>query len=189
MGLHISVAMLGTLALHPVAGFLGNLGWRWPFTLYFLGLTMVPVGLMQASSSGTARSLTPMPDASGASPLPSPLPSPVERSLLLAFPYHYLPFAMAIGAVVFVPTVYLPFILRNMGFGSPLLISLVLTADSVAGTITAMLYGQARKRISAHGAFAISFGLTTIGMGIALASQRPWIFIGGMVVTASASAG
>ena len=173
MGMHISVAMLGTLALHPISGFLGNFGWRWPFTLYFLGLTMVPLGLMQASQSPMTHSVRPSAEIQLA---------PVERGLLAAFPYHYLPFAMAIGAIIFVPTVYLPFILRNMGFGTPLLISLVLTADSVAGTITAMFYGRARRHISTHGSFVISFALTTIGLGVALSFHQAWIFIGGVMI-------
>jgi MFS family permease len=173
MGLHISVAMLSTLAIQPAAGSLGNLGWRWPFALYFLGLLMVPVGLMQAARSQVAEVVSPVPDVQ---------PMQHARSLLAVFPYHYLPFAMAIGTVVFVPTVYLPFILRDMGFGSPLLISLVLTADSIAGTVMALLYGPARRHLTTHGAFMVSFSLTTIGMVIALLSHQSWLFIGGVMI-------
>ena len=38
MGSHVAVATLGGLVLHPLAGALGEWGWRLPFALYALGL-------------------------------------------------------------------------------------------------------------------------------------------------------
>ena len=172
MGYHISVAMVGTLALHPLAGLLGDHGWRWPFALYFAGLVMVPVGLLQERRAPCRAAIAG----------PAVEADPVVRSLLAAFPYHYVPFALAIGTIVFAPTVYLPFILRERGFGSPLLISLVLTADSVAGTIMAMLYGRARQRLSGHDCFAVSFTFTTLGLAIAIFAPFTWLFIVGIMV-------
>ena len=171
MGLHISAAMLGTLAMHPIAGALGNLGWRWPFALYGVGLLMIPVGLMQATDGPSFR--TRGHAAQAAQPV---------ASLLRTFPYHYLPLALAIGTVVFVPTVYMPFILRNMGFGTPLVISLVLTVDSAAGVIMSLLYGKARTFLSIHGVFLVSFSLSALGIAVALATAQPWIFIGGIMI-------
>jgi MFS family permease len=177
MGMHISIAMLGTFVLHPIAGLLGNQGWRWPFLLYFLGLLLVPVGMALPSQPWQGR--REMLDRVAA---PSDEMARAQRGLLAVFPYHYLLLAIAIGSVVFIPTVYLPFILRNMGFGTPLAISLVLTADSVAGMIMAFLYGRARRRLSVYGAFTFSFSLTTLGMLISLVSSRPWALISGVMV-------
>lgn len=173
MGLHIATAMMGTLAIHPIAGFLGNFGWRWPFSLFALGLLMVPVGLMQSSAR-----LEFAPERPAAWPQPA-MPAP---SLLRSFPYHYLPFALAAGTVVFVPTVYLPFILRDMGFSSPLLISLVLTVDSVAGVLMALNYGRARQHLSTHSVFLVCFSLAAVGLVVALAATNVWIFIAGIMI-------
>lgn len=170
MGMHISAAMLSAFAFHPVSGFLGNFGWRWPFALYFLGLLMLPIAFMQAAHIAPLRRVE------------SEKRADDGPSLLRTFPYHYLPFAIVLGLVVFLPTAFLPFILRKMGFASPLVISLVLTADSVAGIGMALLYGRARRHLSTHAAFIVSFSLTSVGLAIAVLAPATWMFIAGVMV-------
>lgn len=173
MGYHVSLAMATALIVNPLSGLLGNFDWRWPFALYGIGLIMVPVALLQ-SDANPAR-------ASNADPATSQRPSD-RTSLWRVFPYHYLPMAVIIGCMVFIPTVYAPFLLRAMGIKTPFAISLVLTAESIVGLGVAMLYGKARRHISAHGAFAFSFCFVAAGMLFITVTATPVLFIVGMTI-------
>jgi MFS family permease len=164
MGAHIAVAMIGTIIVHPLAGFLGEIGWRWPFALYAVGLLMVPVALFDRSPSEAGQTLaTPAKDRPDAE-------TRRKARLLSWFPLRYAVLALFIGGISYVPMVYIPFLLRAHGMESPSLISLVLTADSIAGAIMAMLYGRARRRLSSNGAFAFSFAMTAAGTFVAAIS-------------------
>lgn len=160
MGAHIAIAMVGTIIVHPLAGFLGEAGWRWPFALYAIALLMLPVALFDRAS-GKAPAL----------PAGKPDPKSAQTPGLLSwFPFRYAVLALFIGGISYVPMVYIPFLLREHGIESPSLISLVLTADSIAGAMMALLYGRARRRLSANDAFAISFAATASGTFVAAIS-------------------
>ena len=173
MGYHVSLAMATALIINPISGLLGNFDWRWPFALYAIGLVIVPVAFLQ-SDANPARA------AKAESTTHRALPD--GPSLWRVFPYHYLPIAVAIGSIVFIPTVYAPFLLRNMGISTPFAISLVLMAESIVGLGVAMLYGKARKHISAKGAFAFSFSFVAAGMLVITVTGTPAFFIVGMTV-------
>lgn len=158
MGVHIAVAMIGTIVIHPVAGALGELSWRWPFGLYAIGLLMVPVALLERSPVAA---------------MPAPAGSARAQRLLAWFPFRYALLALFIGGISYLPMVYIPFLLRQHGMESPSLIALVLTADSAVGAVMAMLYGRARRRLSTNGAFVFSFA--SAGLGTLVAALSPSI--------------
>jgi MFS family permease len=171
MGAHIAVAMIGTIIVHPLAGFLGELGWRWPFALYAVGVLMVPVALFERSSLPAALSNAP------------PTARSTGRQLPFAwFPFRYAVMALFVGGVSLLPMVYIPFLLRQHGMESSSLISLVLTADSLAGAIMALLYGRARRRLSTNGAFAVSFAATAVGTFIAALSPTIFGVVTGLLI-------
>ena len=81
--------------------------------------------------------------------------------------------------MVFLPTVSVPFQLREQAGASPATISYVLLGSSVIGMVMAYLYGSARKVISAHTAFLIGFGIAGTGALIAAsASTFPGVLLG-----------
>lgn len=175
MGIHISVAMFGTIFVHPIAGHLGELNWRYPFALYALGAVLVlgmafsrpdPEGSKPAVSASVAR----------------PHLSLRERLRALSwFPFHYIPFAFLIGSIVFLPNIYLPFIMRDYG-ATPSLISYVLTAESITGSIVALLYGPVRRVLSYHTTFMVSFAFAAVGTLLAVTATSLMGVVGGMLV-------
>lgn len=172
MGIHVAMAMGGTILVHPLAGVLGEFGWRWPFALYAVGLAVALAAFLDRSLDDRV-------------PVAEPLASPRAANyapFFSWFPLAYLPLGFCIGAIAFLPTVHLPFLLRQHGMTSTTLISLVLTADSVVGATMALLYGRARKSMSANAAFAFSFALT--GAGTLIAALSPGIYgvVAGMLV-------
>lgn len=160
MGLHIATAMLGTILVHPIVGLLGEWGWRWPFAIYAAGLLLLPAVLC-------APSLT-------RNDVVTPSAAAVARNgiaeLLSWFPWRYLLLAMTMGSIAYLPIVYTPYLLRNIGVTSSTVIAMILTADSLAGAGMAMFYGRARRRLSHLSVFIVSFASAGAGALIAQAS-------------------
>jgi len=167
MGAHVGAAMLGSIFVHPIAGYLGEFGWRWPFALYAVG---VPFALL---ALGLERRVSPRPLAAAAEQGPR---------LLSWFPMRYAVLAVIIGSITYLPMVYVPYLLTRMGITSPTIISLVLTGDVMLGATVAMLYGRSRRYLSIHVTFAFSFACAGTGMTIvALASSLSGVVAGMML--------
>ncbi len=156
MGLHVSVAIFGTLFIHPVAGLLGEISWRLPFALYGLGAVLLVAVLFGRGAAAAAPART---EAAAA--------EPAGPGIVTWFPWHYLVLAFAIGAMTFLPTVSIPFQLRDQAGASPSTIAYVLTGSSVIGMVMAYLYGSARRVLSVHTAFLLGFGVAGSGALIA----------------------
>jgi hypothetical protein len=160
MGAHVGVAMIGSIIINPIGGYLGEFGWRWPFALYGIGLplSLVAFGLERraVSHSQTMAATAPIENGPG---------------LLTWFPVRYAALALVIGSITYLPMVYVPFLLRNMGVSSPTLISLVLTGDVALGATLALLYGRSRRYFSIQSSFAFSFACAGIGMTLVALSS------------------
>ncbi len=164
MGLHVSVAIFGTLFIMPIAGLLGEISWRLPFVLYGGGAALL-VGLLFGRGVAAPAAIKAEPAAA----------LPAGPGILSWFPWHYLVLSFAIGAMTFLPTVSIPFQLREQAGATPSTIAYVLTGCSVIGAIMAFNYGRARLVMSAHAAFVLCFGLTATGALIAASATS---FIG-----------
>jgi MFS family permease len=176
MGIHFSTAMIGVIVLNPIAGALGSLGWRWPCALYALGLAFIPaIALKREPRPMTALGR----DAKMQASPPSAAKGDSVRSW---FPFHYLLLALLIGALVFLPTVYLPYLLRQVKGSSPFIISLVITADSIVGAVMAMTYGRARRSLTSTAAFVFCFGCIALGSLIASRSSSLAGIVFGMAI-------
>jgi MFS family permease len=167
MGAHVGVAMVGSILINPIAGYLGEFGWRWPFALYLIGLPFALLAL------GLDRGVVQRPRATAA--------TVQEPGLLSWFPVRYALLAVLIGSMTYLPMVYLPFLMREMGVTSPTTISLVLTGDVALGAVTALLYGRSRRYFSIYAAFAFSFACVGTGMFVvAIASSLVGVVAGMM---------
>ena len=171
MGLHVSLATLSTLIIHPLSGALGNIDWRWPFGEYAIGLVLFASLLPFRDRV----ELTPERGRPGVAGEPRP-------SILSWFPWHYLPLSLIVGAVTFIPTIYLPFQLRQEAGLLPGGIAVFLTISALLGGTTSLLYGPARRRMSAHACFVFSFGMAGIGaLTLGLGGSLPVLLAGALV--------
>lgn len=173
MGLHISIAMGTTILAQPIAGLLGDMGWRWPFALYGLGLMLLPAIFSYRKAAPAAVSAHKA--AAGAS-------AGDRAGFWKEFPIHYLPLAILLGCIVFLPMVYASFLLRERGITSPSTIGLILMADSVAGIIMSSQYGRARKYLSHHGAFAVCLLVSAAGMIVTGFSSDTFGLVCGLLI-------
>ena len=166
-GAHVGVAMISTIVIHPFAGYLGEFGWRWPFALYALGL---PMALLAMGLE----------------------PTVIQRSHVAAknrgpgvlnwFPLRFAMLAIVIGSITYMPMVYIPFVMRELGVSSPTIVSLVLTGDVVLAAALAMLYGRSQRYLSTHAAFTVSFACAGSGMLIAAIATDLFGVVSGMMV-------
>ena len=136
IGWHMATAMIGTIVVHPLAGFLGEFSWRWPFALYAVGLLVVPVALLDPAIGKTPPAEEPRTQT--VAPRGGP-------GWLGWFPFHYMLLALFIGGITYVPMIYVPFLLRQHGLESSTLISLVLTAGRSRRCSTAARAGRSRR--------------------------------------------
>jgi MFS family permease len=168
MGIHVGTALILTLIFHPVLGWLGEFGWRWPFGVYFIGLPLAAAALLvDGSVKGRASN-----DGEAAE----------ARGLLRWFPVRYALLSLIIGALTYTPLVYVPFVLRQTGDVGPSVIALVFLADSLIGAILSLLFGRTRRYISSDMSFVISFGCTGAGMAIAALASSFEMVVAGMIV-------
>jgi MFS family permease len=173
MGAHVGTAMIGSIIVHPIAGYLGEFGWRGPFALYAIGVPFALLALGLDRHVAQQRTIT------------------IERAhttvdrgpgLLTWFPVRYAVLAVLIGSITYLPMVYVPYLMTRMGITSPTVISLVLTGDIMFGATLALLYGRSRRYFSIYGAFAFSFACAGIGMTIvAVAANLIGVVMGMML--------
>jgi predicted MFS family arabinose efflux permease len=175
MGIHVAAATLAGIVITPLVGALGELGWHWPFAAFLLlgaPLTIVALGVPRRRPEGKPR----------AAPKRG---RPTLQSLLSGFPLPWVALALAMGSISFLPAVYLPFVVRQVGVTSPSVISLVLLANTIVGSTLALLFVRARRHISSTTAFVWSFtcaavGLTTVGVAGSLAAIVAGMMIFGL---------
>jgi MFS family permease len=164
IGLHVSISLFGTLFIHPVVGFLGQMGWRYPFLLYFFGLLLAPVAMIGLSSERRTA-----------------ITRQAEAPVAFAswFPVRFIPLAFVIGSITYLPMVYMPFVARDLGVKSPLTISMILLADSLLASVFSMLYGFSRRYLSTNVTFLFSFVCTGMGMlVVSLAADLTGVILG-----------
>jgi MFS family permease len=167
LGYYVGVAQFTALVLNPVSGMLGNLNWHWSFALY--GVT--------APFAFIARAALPGPLVARPGYRPEP-PQPLRHW----FPFSLALLSLVLGTIIYIPAVYLPFLLSKMGMVSPALISFVLTGDLIMGAIAALLYGRARRLLSGQGTFLLSVGMVALGLLIAaLAPNFVVVVVGCMI--------
>lgn len=167
LGYYNAVAQISAVALNPVSGMLGSLNWHWSFALYGLAAPFAVIAAMA------------LPGRPPAAPQARAEASP---PLVRWFPFRFAILGLLLGTIIYIPAVYLPFLLSSMGMTSPALISLVLTGDILAGSIAALLYGRARRVLSERGAFMVSVGLAGIGLLIAALAPNYVVVIVGSVI-------
>lgn len=165
MGLNATVSSISALLGTPIAGFIGEISWQAPFLIHGIGLPMAGLALTLTGTknhSGDARKVVSEPRQ--------------------PFPYGLVAMSIVAGIIIFAPTVYIPFRMRDLGFNSPTTIAFVLTAKSIAVAVIAASYGKARARLSINQTFMASFMLCALGTAaFALVSSYELMLLSALV--------
>jgi MFS family permease len=169
MGYHVSVYMASGIVYYPIAGWLGEMGWRMPFLMYLLAVPLLFVvlfGFKEPAVIGSERA--------GTAPASTPGPRFIDW-----FPFRFIVLGFLVGCALYLPAIYTPFTLRAIGLTSPQAISLVLSGSAVIPALAAYGYGPARRLLSAPGIFAVAFGFVgTGGIIVSLADNVVMAVVG-----------
>jgi MFS family permease len=171
MGALLATSMVAAVAAVPLAGLMGDAGWRWPFLLYLAGVPIAMVAWlgMRHASSAAAHPL-------GATV--SPNRSGDERR----FPFELALLGLLVGILMYLPAIYIPFHLRDLGMQNPSSVSVGLTLNLLVGAVISSQFGWARRRFSSRALFCFSFAAMAVGVGtLALAPNYPLAF-GGLFI-------
>ena len=140
--------------------FVESFGWRAPFTVYLLGLVIVPFAL-----TGMRRGL----------------PEAVEYvevswgPVLRYWPFFVLVAAYTIG--MYMPSTQGPFLLAERGETSPAVIGKIIAVSSLVSAIGAFFYGAMRKWLNFAGMFTYISAALGIGMIAAVMSNSTEQFV------------
>lgn len=156
MGAYVSVAMFIGIVLRPVTGLLGEHDWHWVFVIFLAGAPFALIAAVWFKD---------VPPAPGPAPATAGIAARSE-SMLRWFPLRFLPVGLAAGIITYMPSIYTPFLVRDMGITSPTMISLVLMGDAITAGVVAMLYGRARRYLSEAAAFSVTFAVATLGLAL-----------------------
>jgi MFS family permease len=156
LGYYNGVAQLSAVLFNPLSGFLGEMNWHWSFAIYGIAAPFAAIALLALQ---------------GRAPIRTEKTAADSEPLVRWFPFRFAVIGILLGVIIYIPAVYLPFLLSSLGMTSPQLISLVLTGDILAGSIAALMFGRVRRSVSEAGAFKISVGMA--GAGLLIAGLAP----------------
>ncbi|RYE56280.1 MAG: MFS transporter, partial [Rhizobiaceae bacterium] len=170
MGAYIGASYVCNIVLHPLIGFLGEINWHLAFAPYLLGAPFIVVALM--AFRGPEPILV---EETGA--------KVKEEPLLSWFPFRFAFLGLAMGAIVYLPIIYMPFQMRDMGINSPQDVSYIMLGDTLAGIFVALLFGRSRRYMSTNGNFVFAFACTAVGGAVtAFANSYLSVMIGMAII-------
>lgn len=174
MGMLLAGSLIGGVVATPVSGLIGDYGWRWPFLLYLFGLPIALLAFLGLRQPAGDQGRT-------------ALEEKIDRQAAAGgrFPFGIVLLALIVGVLMYVPGVYAPFRLRDLGVDNPSTVAIGVTLNAVVGAVFAVQFGRARASFSSLALFAWSFGATALGVLIlAMAPTYQWAFVGLFVIGA-----
>jgi predicted MFS family arabinose efflux permease len=148
LGISVAVSLVGALAAYIIGGLLGGMGWRVPFAIHLITVPFafaclfIPKGEVTQAASKAAED--------------EPFSVPVRLPAL----------AFLAGLVMFLPPIYIPFQLRDIGTDDPKVISLYLALSTVIAGVASSFYGRLRMRLDIYQSLALALVLVSSGLGL-----------------------
>ena len=177
MGALLASSMVAAVAAVPLAGLMGDVGWRWPFLLYLLGAPIAILAWLGTRQESTARA-----------PAFGTTVASNRSSNDRRFPFELTVLGLLVGMLVYLPPIYVPFRLRDLGVHNPSSIGVGVTLNVLVGAVVSSRFGWARQRFSSRALFC--FSLTALGAGIGTLALAPGyqLAFGGLFIMGLGSA-
>lgn len=157
LGYYTVTGTVGVIFLMMAVGVIAETGWRNVFLLFLLA---VPVALMIGF---TFR------DGEVAGFKQSAETQAAHKAS--GIPWALTLFAALCGAIVTSVSMYLPYHLADIGYGSPEVVAMLMVVGAGAAAIPALAFGWIRSRLSDTVTFVIAFAVNSIGILIVVASR------------------
>jgi MFS family permease len=171
MGALLASSMVAAVAAVPFAGLMGDVGWRWPFLLYLVGIPIAMVAWLGMRHESTALAQT-FGGTAASNRSGNDRRFPIELTVL----------GLLVGLLVYLPPVYVPFRLRDLGVRNPSSIGVGVTLNVLVGAVVAIRFGWARQRFSSRALFCFSLGALAIGVGTLALAPNYLSAFGGLFI-------
>ena len=167
MGWRASSHNVGGIIWPILGGFLGTFSWHLPFATYLIGLPLALLVLLF------------IPETQAESPTTTADKEKTVLRLLRENPTIFVIYWLFFLNMVFLAAlfVFLPEILKQLGMTSSFHIGLFISAISLAGGITALMYGRIRAKLSHRTIVAIVLALWVVGF-ITLSQASTSLLVG-----------
>ena len=147
IGYITTIGILSAIVLLPLAGYLGKMGWQWPFIVHLIGIPffiLAYIGLDDDENSQHERT--------------------DHRAVVVPWPIFATAVATGIlGCAIF----YFPFHLRDINVTDPDIIAWVMMPRIALNGVAALSYGDIRTKLSVSGTVVVGFLLGAVGIVIA----------------------
>ena len=171
MGLQGAAMALGGMVFVGSGGVLADVGWRYPFALYFFSLVLFPLALIY---------------------LFEPQVTPQEKKVDLdtgsgvtypKFLVNFVYLVTFVGMVMYylVP-VQLPYFIKELGIQKNVLTALAIAVATLTAAIASFSYRRVKERLSFVQIFALAFGLMGVGYCVVGVAQSYYVVVLGMFI-------
>jgi MFS family permease len=161
MGALASVAMISAVVSLPLAGWLADKGWRWPFLMYLPAILVAGLALVAMKRPEAQAEI-------------AQAPQPRASAVSGKYPIALILLALVVGIVINVPGIYISFYLRNLGVASAAAVGVILMLNALAAAGFSAAFGRVRRKVSARVVFYYGFAAMAVGIGaLALAPTYP----------------
>jgi MFS family permease len=145
LGFFVTAGTGSAIAMLLVAGALGERNWRLVFLLHIVALVsllVIAIAVPEHKPAATART----------------------AKVQGRFPLVFVLYGLAIGALISVSTIFLPYFLKAIGETNSQRIAAAIIPNAIAGAIMSFAYGWVRARMGTVSIFVATFGLGAVGM-------------------------
>lgn len=173
MGWQAAFMSLGGVVFLVGGGYLAEVGWRWPFTVYLFALVLVPLILISLPEPDRSKEAAAKPGKEAGHP---PDSKPVN---LLAFIFTVALFGMIIFYII---PLQIPYYLEVLFDAGPTASGLAIAVSTLFGTITALSFGRIRIRMGNIPILGLTFGLMGVGYVIISLADSYGFILGGLAI-------
>jgi MFS family permease len=174
MGLQSAFMAFGGLVFVSSGGFLADIGWRWPFTLYAFSIILIPAVIFVLSEPKNEQEEE-IAEQNGKS-------LTTQRIVFVGLIYLLAHFFMLVFYLI---PVQLPFYFKEIGVESNTKIGLALAAFTFMGGLSALFYRRIKRKVSYEQVYFVLFFISAASYFILSQTNSYWViiislFVGGM---------
>ena len=147
VGIFVATSIVSNIVFLPAAGYLARLGWRFPFVLYlaYLLVALLALFIRDVRTRKTVQAI-------------------VQKARLSFAHAPYLLLAFNSGLLSFVPAIFIPFLMHNVGLLDPVKMSIGLAAQTLVSGSLSAIYGRVRRRLDIFRAMTFAFLVVALGL-------------------------
>ncbi|MFC2122688.1 MFS transporter [Bacteroidota bacterium] len=157
-----------------IGGFLGTFSWHMPFSAYLIGIPLGIIAFLTIPETPRGTFQTARTAGNRESVFSLLMKTPV---LLVTYGLIFLTLFSLSAYIIFVPQIVQPF-----GIENPFYIGIIISTMGLAGTVTALVYGRIRAKMSYKAIVVMAMPVWIVGFATMSQASSVWLVILAMVL-------